>query len=766
MKFVSTLLSSALLLAHLDVLAQETSAGHTPHTHLHHQGEPHAHEEPSFDPHQQTELEAVTVQGDPLNRSLNGIAQPVNVLTDEALDHAQRGTIGETLSQQPGIHNASYGAAVGRPVIRGLGGSRVKMMQNGIDSQDAGNVSPDHAVALDSDHADQIEILRGPAALVYGSDAIGGAVNVVDARIPLSIEPGMRWEVGADVSSVDEGSGLKVLGEQATGRTALRVSASQRRQADYAISSDHQNHDDEHDEQDGHTDKQANSDVLQQNAALGFAWRGDSVQMGIALATMNQAFGLPGHEHEEDHEGETAEEHAAHEAESEGDARVELKQVRADAQLDWQLPALSLGQLELDTLQWKIGVVDYEHTEGHGEEDHDDAGAGSVEESAGESAEEEAHDHGGDTRFERDSFESRLQLNYTLWGQGQTRHNGVTGIQISQSDFSAVGGEAVVPPTQTEQLGWFALQNLSVSERLSLDLAVRLERSAHEVDRSELESEHLAECNLDVTAIKDQTFTQASSSLGLVWHPHPDVQIRSSMSLAQRAPSAQELYTCGAHEATASFEIGNPDLTQEQARSLDLALSWLLHGGFDGMEHELTTDVNLYRADMQDFIYQQNLGSEIDGLDAYAYAQENALLQGYEANVNWLVNGRWQVGVFADQVRGEFTSGAQRDGYVPRMPADRSGYQLGYHRPLWHVYVRHAHYAKQDRLADGETATEGFDLVTLGAHYLVPLASSELALYAQLHNALDEDVRYHTSFVKDDVAQPGRNVRVGARYRF
>lgn len=664
---------------------------------------------------EQTELETIHVKGDPLNRSVDGITQPMQVLSGDELEKNQSASIGETLAQSAGIHNSNFGSAVGRPVIRGLGGARVKVMQNGIDSLDVGTISPDHAVAVDSQHATQVEVMRGPAALIFGNGAAGGAVNVVDERIPFFTDHN-HIKLGSQLSTVDEGRLHSFHGQKKLDGFNMQFSASSRSTQAYDVTSDDHPLD--------------NSDLKQQAFNYGMAKQYESGQAGFAVSYMNQKFGLPGHAHEEVG------------AEEDEEARVHLEQIRLDAQLN-QSFQLSI----FNGMKWQFGWVDYQHEEGH--ESHEEEATPDPEE----------HHHDGLSHFKRKGFETRVGVNY----QTSTDAKGVIGIQASNTQFSALGAEAIVPNTTSQQLGLFALHNIQLSEFLSTDLAARIERNTHDANQNQLETDHLAECGLTVAQVKDRDFDNASLSAGVKWQINAAISVRSQLSHVSRSAAAQELYSCGPHEATQTFEIGSSELDNEVSQVVDVGVQ---------VNYPLTqvvevlVDATVYRTNIADFIYQQNLSTQIDGFDAYAYQQQDAYLQGYEASIGFVIHHDWQVNVFTDSVVAKFDGGMNDGDYVPRMPTDRIGLELSYEQYLWNAYVRSTHYKEQDRLAVNETATQGFDLVSVGGSYLWLVSGHELKFYTQVQNALDEDVRYHTSIVKDDVPQPGRNVKLGVSYQF
>mgnify|MGYP000482005052 CR=1 FL=1 len=653
---------------------------------------------------EEADLEAVTIFADPLNRSQDSFSQPVDVLTEGQLLHRQSASIGEVLSQNPGMHNASFGSAVGRPVIRGLSGARVKILQNGLGVLDVASISPDHAAAADSQQASQVEVFKGPSALIFSSAAIGGVVNIVDQRIPLQIDES-QTKINLERSSVDSGYLLSLNSIYLADVYALNVSMSERKQGDYNLPSN------------SDEDVLHNSDVGLRNASIGMGWFLNDVEAGLSFSHMDHEFALPGHEHQEEHD--------EHEEENEEEgARVALLQSRLDAKLKWQLNTLWQG-VTWQALDWKGTWVDYEHSEGHADE--------------------------GLTYFKRNGFESRLSLNYQADGSSR----GQLGLQVNNSDFSAQGNEAIVPNTRSTDLALFAMHSMSLHDRLALDMALRIENNNLDVATNALDTAHLALCSSSIAEVNDRQFEQASVSLGAKFDVTNLLILRTHISRVSRAPQAQELYSCGVHESTLSFEIGNVNLKNESAFNIDAAIEW--------QYADINMQVSLYRNDFSNFIYQKNVNTIIEDLSAYEYSQHSVYLQGYEAQINWPFNNGLAVNVFADGVEAKFEGGSIDGGYVPRMPSDRAGIELTFTKVYWDIYLRSSHYQTQNKLADNETVTDGFNLVSLGGNYMFANVP-ELTLYAVMNNALDKNVQYHTSFVKDMVAQPGRNIKLGFNY--
>jgi iron complex outermembrane recepter protein len=457
--------------------------------------------------------EELVVTASPDGRQASDVAQPVQVLTGQELSAQLQPTLGETLAEQPGVHASYFGPGSSRPVIRGLGGDRIRILENGLGAGDASSTSPDHAVSVDPLSAERIEILRGPATLLYGSSAIGGVVNVMDRRVPPSLPDrplaGTVQLHGA--SAARELSGALALDGRLGGKLAWHASALKRDTGDYRIpgfaEARHEDDDDEADE--GERGRLENSSIRSQGLGLGVSYVAESGFFGAAVSGYDTNYGIPGQGHGDD-DGDDREE--------EERVRVDLKQRRLD--LRGQLNRLG----PFRGAQLRLGVMDYEHVELEGSE------IGTV--------------------FRNDSWEARLELPHRRIGPLR----GTIGVQASSRDFEAIGEEAFVPPTGTRSYGLFALEELGTGP-LRLQLGGR-----YESQRSSAEGG------------PDRSFDGFSASVGVVWRPAEAWSLAASGSRSLKLPNAEELYSNGPHLATRSFEIGNPDLGNEISLGLDLSL--------------------------------------------------------------------------------------------------------------------------------------------------------------------------------------------------
>lgn len=642
------------------------------------------------------ELAPTQVSASALGAQRHEMSAPAQVIEGDELLLRRAATLGETLDGLPGVRASSFGAGASRPVIRGLDGARVKVLADGVDVLDASTMSPDHAVGIEPLLAERIEVLKGPAALLYGGGAIGGVVNVIDQRVPTHVpEKGYEGELELRTDSAsDLGEGVFGL-TAGSGPLAFRVEGVKRQAEPYEIP--------------GSPSHQEGSFNDNESYNLGVSWVGERGYLGMAFGEQNRNYGLLVHEHADCH---THGSHwhcgghggHAHDDEEEGTPYIDMHQKRWDlrGELSDPLPGFELARL-------RIGHSDYQHREMEG---------GAVA-----------------TRFENRASEGRLELTHRPLGGWR----GVVGVQSLERDFSASGEEAYVPDTLTRNHGLFVLEELRVGD-LRYELGLRREWQS-----------------VSAAGQRDARHDGSSLSAGLSWSLHPDYTLGLSFSRAQRLPSAEELFARGPHAASRTVEIGNPRLDAETSHNLELSLS--------GQTGVLDFELSLFRNQVNDFIYAADTGEDIGGgYRLIEYRQEDALLYGLEAEVRAQLAEATRLTLFGDRVRGKLRDGG---GDLPRIPAGRLGLRLDQVlHPQLDGYLQVSRTFHQHEVATYETRTAGYTLLGAGLVHHGALGGSDYSVYLKADNLLDARVREHSSFIKDEVLQPGRNLTLGMRLAF
>lgn len=668
-------------------------------------------------------MDEIIVTGSPLVRSVDEAISGVSVLSGEELSNRLAGTIGETLKSEPGVSSTFFGAGASRPIIRGQGGDRVRVLTNGIGSIDASSASPDHAVAAEAAQAERIEVLRGASLLRYGSSGSGGIINVIDGRIPTELpDGGVDGAVRIGASSVDNGREAAGSLDFGSGNLVFHLDGTIRETDNYKIpgfaessrlraleEAEEEEHDEEGEEH-GHEEEEEafgrleNSQTKSTALTGGASYIGERGFIGFALHKFDSDYGIPGghgHEEEEGHdEDEEGHDEDEHEEEEEGEEQVTigLDQTRLDINA-----ALNFDGI-IEKVQFFGGYADYEHTEF---------------EAPGEVG----------TVFTNEGYEARFEAI-------QRENNGwaaAYGVQLRNRDFAAIGEEAFVPPTKTNQIGIYTFHEKEIGN-FHLEGAARYENTLHE----------------NSVTNQDIDFNLLSVSAGGDVHLIDAIRLGGTVFRTQRAPTTEELFSNGPHLATEQFELGDPTLGKETATGIEAAFRHREDG------HYLT--VNAFYTDYSNYIFERETGAEEDGLDVFQFNGEDASFKGFEVqggmDVAKIGNFTLKADALAEYVRAKTDSGN-----LPRIPplSVLTGIEADSERFNFRAELDYA--AKQNMVEALEITTDDYALVNLFATWRAPKGAQNVRLSLSVMNLLDNDARQHTSFLKDVVPLPGRNVR-------
>lgn len=662
------------------------------------------------------------------------LAQTRSLLQGEALRLEVANTLGKTLEQQLGVRNASFGPGVGVPVIRGLTGPRVRMLQDGIGSHDAASVSPDHAVTIEPLLADKIEILRGPATVRYGSGAIGGAVNVTDGRIPDRVPAG-PVEGAAEFRYGTNGDELAGVAKADTGYEpfALHLDGFYRTRGDlqipgYAIDRAAV------EQQFGLANVPSakgyvpNTDLSTGGGSIGWSVSGVRGLVGMAANYLVNDYGIPpgghglGHSHGGVKHGEQV--------------RIDMKQARYDfrAELFEPLPYLEAAKL-------RIGLVDYEHSEV-------DLGL-------------------RNTTFRNEVLEGRFELPF----RPLDFLSGALGLQWIDRKFSALGKETFAPPTDIDTLAGYFTERLEFGD-LSLELGLRTE---HQTTVPSEQTQTIGGL-YDVRLPDSLDFSPHSVSGALNWRVVEGLEAMLGYAWSERAPEVQELLSVGPHMATRTFDVGNVALGVESSRNLDLGLAW--------RSTWVEAKLNGFYNRVDDYIYLRNLDFFFDAeaerfqlrcaqldrcLPVYGYSQSDAEFLGYEAETGVLLPetdwGAPKLTLFSDFVRGRFAESAEGD--VPRMPVLRYGARLSLDSARWSASLRLARNEPQNHPGNNETPTPGYLMLNASVDYRLPLdGQRSLLFFVRGDNLLNQEVRNSVSFLRNFSPEAGIGFEIGLRATF
>ena len=708
----------------------------------------------------QSVIEQVDVIGIPLHASNIESAMPIDVLSGEELRRKQAATLGDSLAGEVGVHTNFHGNVASTPIIRGLSGPRVLITQNSLDVSDVSRVGPDHSVAAEVSTAEQVEILRGPATLFFGSGAIGGVVNVVDKRVPTDTDTRGEWLLSRD--SVNDQNLASFNLNTGADSFAFHLDGFWRDSDDYEVPVSP-----DIDEPDGDERTVENTAEESNGFTIGSSYILDNGYLGFSYGRLDRDYGIPGHGHGEEEEGHG---HGEEEEEEEEEVALELEQDRYQI-----ISELVFDHSIISGLNTRVGYTDYTHTE--------------------------FEDNSPGTTFTNETGEVKLEL---LFQPLADWHGGIV-LDYKTSEFSAIGEEAFAPPSDTDTFAIALLEEKHFGEVL-LQLGARIEHvniSSDEVAISDVEFHghgdegegegHGEEEHEGEVFSFDEDYTPFSLSIGAVWDFTPGYNIGVSLSHAERAPSAAELLSFGPHIATNTFEIGalfeaheeggetafepvenTPEM--EESNNIDITFR-KFEGDVGIIVNAFYNQIDNYYAQFDTELFaevghdhEEEPGSETseeeeeegEELPVFLFQSADASLSGVEAQGVWQINEYFKTTAHADYVRAKLDDG----GNLPRIPPMRFGLSLDYVYRQLSANLSWTHYSDQDDVATLETETDGYNWVNANINYSIPFGSMTTIVFLKVENIGDEEARVHSSFLKDIAPRPGRNFRLGIRGTF
>lgn len=656
----------------------------------------------------------LVVTAAPYTISLDTITTSVDVITTGELSLAPPAGIGDLLAGMPGLRSTAYGPGASRPVIRGLAGPRVLLLQNGVGMVDASSLSPDHAVPSEAGQASRIEVLRGPSTLAYGGSGIGGVVNVMDDRIPSKrAQDGIDGRGALSWSSVDNGRAASGAAQMNAGGFVLAIDGASRRSGDYATPVPPVS--DRLAAAAGLTPttdtRQRNVSVEADSWGIGASRVADSgAFLGLSVKRTDTGYGVPYVQAEEEEHPEII--------------RLHMKQTRWD--LRGEAP-FEEGLLE--KVRISVGHADYEHAE--------------VEVESGEVG----------TRFLSSGTEGRLE--FVL--RGAENRRSAFGVQGLTRSFEALGDEAFIPAVEINEVGAFTLQRFEFGE-FGLDAGLRID--AREL-RADLEGRPTSSPGVDVGldwgATPDtRAFTNVSASAGLFWRPTAPLFLALTLSHSSRAPTEFELFADGPHGGTSTWELGDPTLDSERALSLEATLRWVDEGS--------RIEAHAWAARYDGFIEELPTGETWDDLPVFHYRQSDADFVGLEVEAEQdLISN--ETGILSARIAGDMVRGDTGFGAPPRIPAYGVTGELAWTSAAIDAAIEVRHVGDQTRTAPFELETDGYTALNASLAWR-PVPNAPVTLSLRGRNLTDAEIREHVSFLKDIAPAPGRSLSAALSWTF
>lgn len=648
----------------------------------------------------------------PFERRQDDLLSGTSVLTGQELTRELRPTIGETLARQPGVSATSFGPNASRPVLRGLQGERVRVLTDGIGSFDVSNTSVDHAVAINPLTADRIEVLRGPSALLFGSSAIGGVVNVIDSRIPRRVPTEAVHVEGLATygSAADERTGSAALDVPLGDKVVFHVDGSytktddletggfilSRQQRETAIASG------DRDIADLATlrGRLPNSAAETWEVAGGAAVITEGGNLGFSVSHFDSLYGVPVR-------------YSLDPAVEAEEVRLDVRQTRADMRAE-----VETGSGFIERIRLRAGAADYEHNEI---------------EDTGEIA----------TTFLNKSLEGRfevVQAERDGW-------KGASGFQGFIRDFNVIGEEKFVPKNETNQVGVFTLQTFDFGA-FRAEAGARYERTTVEARADE---------DLGNPDIR-RRFNAYSGSIGASIGLGGVFRLGLNGTHSERAPAAEELYANGPHAGTQAFEVGDPTFGKEKSNGVEATLK----GSGDGYSIGLSA----YYTDFDGFIYEQPTGEVEDDLPVFQFLQDEARFYGFEVEGSFRLARFGETAIIVDGVADYTNARVKGVGPVPRIPPLRLLGGVEAQARQFQARAEVEYVDGQDRIAAFETTTSSYTMVNASVAFRPFGQGNPTSITVSANNIFDVEARRHASFLKDFAPLAGRDFRVSARVSF
>ncbi len=645
----------------------------------------------------------VVITGNPLGSG--EVATPSSVLSGNGLVLRRGSSLGETLDGLPGVSSSYFGPNANRPMIRGQDGDRIRVLNNAGASLDASSLSFDHAVPIDPLVLERIEVLRGPAALLYGGSAVGGVVNAIDNRIPRSLLSGVSGAVEARFGGAARERGMSALVEAGRDGFALHADAFKRRTEDLHVPAF------ERPLADGTTERRTrivNSASEARGGALGASRVWEHGYLGLSADTYRNDYGIVAEE----------------------DITIQMRRDKLALAGELRSPD---GFIR--TLRAQAASTDYQHQEIEGD--------GSV-----------------GTTFKTRGSDARVEAVHRAFGLGSGRVEGTLGMQFESARFSALGEEAFVPSTHTRQAAVFVLERWSWSDAGHLSAGVRAEqvrvRSEGDADASMVQ----------FGPSQQRSFSPSSASVGAVFKLNAAWQASASAAYTERAPTSYELYANGVHAATGVFERGDTAQALERGRNIDLSLAWrsgahsFKIGVFDS---RFSNYILLATTGEPDFVDDAG-----DSFPVFAFQGVRAHLYGLEAEATWRAwagSSNIDIDAKLDLVQASNLDSGEA---LPRQPPLRATVGLNWHQGAWMARAEVQRASAQTRVPSSDEATAGWTLVNLSASYALSMGAQEALLFAKLQNA-GNALAYSaatTGTLRKLSPLPGRGLTLGLRVAF
>jgi len=656
--------------------------------------------------HEVITLDEIVISA-PLDRPLHQQAQAASIMTAEQLNLALEPSLGQTLARMPGVSSSFFGPAASRPVIRGLEGDRVRILQNGLNTTDVSAASFDHALSFDPSNLKSVEVIRGPATLLYGSGAIGGIVNAIDGRIvDEKLDGTIRGSMGGRFSSVDQGYQTNMMLEGGWKGLAFHVEAFTRAAEDFRIPGNtrtvgEQERNPPAFDQSGIA---LNSRLRNEGFSAGLSYVWDEGFVGFSWTEFHNIYGSPAEE----------------------TVFIDLYQTRLDVRGAFYKPLPLIKEID-----WRFAWSDYEHTE---------------------------YEDGADnTAFKNEGYDFRLEVKH----EKIAGMEGVVGFQSERSDFFVAGAEAYLPPSVTESNSLFFFEDITKG-RLSFQFGGRYDHIETRSRNNDVFGPPRQRSFDNMSGSAGVVFNmneEYSSAFTITYSERAPTAQELFSNGNHAATNTFEVGDFGLGvEKSVSFDLNLRKRTGWVTGSVGGYYS--RYDGFIGLfpaGFMVDTDADLI-PDTPQFNYR-SVGAEFIGGELETTLHLLHPVKGDNDNPSTNLHLEFK----ADVVRARDASTGLS---LPRIPPFHLTSALILEHGRFGARLEGIYAAPQHRLAANEFGTPSYFLVNLSLTYRLLQGANTLDLYVKGMNLTDEVAREHTSFLKERLPLPGRGLVAGLKWSF
>ena len=710
------------------------------------------------------ETDEVIVTASFIDQKISEIENPLHVVDGDDVAENFTQSLGESLDGLLGVSSTDYGPAVGQPIIRGMSGNRVKILNNGMVVRDLSGIGGDHINDVDLNDIQQIEVVRGPSSLLYSNGTMGGIINIVDNTIPKKDLESLDLKVGAENQSVNDGDSHNLSFANNLGGINLTLAYKDSKFGNFDIPSGaiihtEEEHEEEGHEEEGHEEEHeenpeflANSDYESEALRFGLSKVAEWGYIGASYTSVESLYGIPFHGEEHEEEGHDEE---GHEEEEHEDERIFST---TDTDVFNVEGSYAFRDSFINKADFYFRDTDSSLTEQHDEEAHEDEDEDEHED------EHEGHSE-GPTLFKNDAKEYGMTFDI-----GNEIVSQKIAVKSADEAMSIIGSEAFMNPTDSDELsvGYYLSVPLNA---FHLDFGVRHDKVSRKGSVTHREEEDHEDEHEDEHEEEIDYFNRDINSTSYAFSISNDlndfISINLGLSYLARAPSAVELFINGPHLATGRLEVGNTNLKAEESNNFDLTLNYENSGLF--------ASLTLFQNDIDNYIYlldeteddheEHEDEHEHEGLILANYMQKNAEMDGYEleiGNTFGFYRGELLVSFGFDSVSAEFSDGSN----IPRIAPERSIYKITYSEEDLKILLSYKDIGEQDDVGLGETSTAGYDMLDMRVTKTIEAGNGTLNISVFGSNLLDEVARNHSSFVKNEVPLAGRSYGAKFTYKF